>query len=79
MTSPPPVTPSATGTTWLMVPPTLTSALTPDEPSAFMRTTRHWPERSRQLSCCSPVPDVDAAQIEREPGRAGDAVPAWFA
>ena len=69
--------PTASG--WVMRPPTLTSALTPGEPSAFMRTTRQSPERSRHVSSCSPVPDADAAQIEREAGRAGDAVPARLA
>src|SRR5437660_140940 len=80
MSSPAPVTPRATGTTWLMAPPTLTSALTPDEPSVFMRTTRHRPCgrcRAGTVRVVAPeraVLEVGSALREKGLDRRGEAV-----
>ncbi len=47
------------------------STLTPGEPSAFMTTTAHSPDRGDQSMVCSPAPDADATQMSRSAGGTG--------
>ena len=42
--------------------PRSTSAATPREPSAFIRTTDQLPSRTFQVTICLPSPEADAAQ-----------------
>src|SRR5512132_512619 len=42
--------------------PRSTSAATPREPSAFIRTTDQSPSRTSQVTVCFPGPEADAAQ-----------------
>ena len=55
-------TPIATQSKNYSLAPRSTSAATPREPSAFMRTTDQSPSRTFQVTVCLPWPEADAAQ-----------------
>jgi len=50
--------------------PRSTSAVTPREPSAFIRTTDQSPSRTFQVSVCVPTPEAEAAQKDCSVGGA---------
>src|SRR6266480_3493376 len=76
VTSTPPMSsPIATQSRNDSLAPRSTSAVTPREPSAFIRTTDQSPSRTFQVSVCVPTPEAEAAQKDCSVGGACGARP----